>query len=252
MVDPDELKHAIGNALAEKVARLMFTGTLVLLETPIDPKSLRGFLQSYFVYCPSGEFRKVLFMYYTEPQCYIQKIKTLKGRKLAAVFVRDTLSRPDVIPFFPHERDEFIDMVADMIASMAVTYDRGLYEAFVRGFLNDPDSVVLFAPNDFYTVVSAFEKLFGRKEVKYDYIVTKRYIVVKVGKNHAQNVSADSLIAIPTGNGVRLEEMNREDMFALVIEDYPEFRSEVMKNLAENDELREFVEQFVEQDRTAD
>lgn len=85
MIDPDQLKQKIKDALTEKVGKLMFTGTLVLLETPIDQKNLRGFLQTYFVHCPSGEFRKVLFMYYTEPQCYIQKIKTLKGRKLAAI-----------------------------------------------------------------------------------------------------------------------------------------------------------------------
>ena len=246
MIDPDLLKRNIKDALTEKVARLMFSGTLVLLETPVDPKNLRRFLQSYYVYCQSEEFKQVLFMYYTEPQCYIQRIKPLKGRKLAAVFVRDTLSVPDVIPFFQHERDEFIDTVADMVASMAVVYDRGLYEAFVRAFLNDPDSVILFAPNDFFTVTAALETLTGRKDVKYEYIVTKRYIVVKVGKNQAPNAPADSISATLAGNGVRLEATDREEMYGLLIEDYPEFRSEVLKNLAENDELREFIERIID------
>ena len=246
MIDPDLLKQKIEDALTEMVGKLMFSSTLVLLETPIDLTNLRRFLESYYVYCPSGEFRQALFMYYTEPQCYIKKIKPLKGRKLVAVFVRNTLSRPDIIPFFPHERDDFINMVADMIASMTVTYSRGLYEAFVRGFLNDPDSVVLFAPNDFYMLALTFEKLFGKKEVKYDYITTKRHIVVKVRKNQIPNMPADSLSVIPAGNGVRLEAMEREEMFKLMIEDYPEFRSEVLMNLAENDKLREFIERFID------
>ena len=239
VVDLDLVYEKIRKYFENNYRDLMKTGTLLLLEFPIN--DLNGFLLENGIECP-GEFRARGVINYTEPHCIFE------GKKIVGLHIRETQTEPSVNVYVEGEEDLFIGKLTDAIASFIITFNRTFFEAFVRGFLSDEDSVILTGYNDPKAFAIAILSLSGGKmDINYRYIDVGKFYTMKIPKSELVDTRFDTLFLKAVGKDVIAVPISREEVFKLIMSEHENLKAELMKNLATNVELQKLIDKILEE-----
>lgn len=240
-MDIDVVYEKIERFMEKEYRDLTKTGTLLLLEFPVN--DINGFLVENGIECP-GEFRARGVINYTEPHCVLK----LEGKKVIGLHIRETQTEPSVNVYVEGEEDLFIGKLTDAIASFIITFNRAFFEAFVRGFLNDEESVVLTGYNDPKAFAITILNLSGGKmDIDYRYIDVGKFYTMKIPKSELEDTRFDTLFLKAIGKDVIAIPISREEVFRLIMSEHENLKAELMKNLATNVELQKLIDKILEE-----
>lgn len=241
MMDIDVVYEKIERFMEKEYRDLMKTGTLLLLEFPIN--NLYNFLAENGIEC-TREFEARGVINYTEPHCVLK----VEGKKVIGLHIRETQTEPSINIYTKGEEDLFIGKLTDAIASFIVTFNRTFFEAFVRGFLSDEDSVILTGYNDPKAFAIAILSMSGGKmDIDYRYIDVGKFYTMKIPKSELEDTRFDTLFLKAVGKDVIAIPISREEVFRLIMSEHENLKAELMKNLATNVELQKLIDKILEE-----
>ena len=249
MIDLDLVKKKSLEYVNAHFSHLLEEGTLIHIEPHLLANEIKQVLLLNSIKCP-GEISKVEFLYHAKPHCYLAEDNYGKGygTRVIGVQMRSTPNGFAVNPYFDEDVKPLLTLISDQILDYVLVYNRSFFEAFVRAFLSDENVVVLAGPDDPVAFgVSMYNLSGGKENVRSMYIVSGDVYVAKIPKEDLLPIPYDTLFVFRDDRTVYNKPMSREEVFNMVMANYPETRSRLLEILARNDELRKAVEEVVEE-----
>lgn len=249
MIDLELLRKKAIEYVEANYAKLTFSGTLILSDVIEPPDKIREIVEKYGVVCPNDiKQLDIENLYYAEPKCYAT-LEIVKGRKLSGIQINLTTTFLDVVPFYDYERDRFLMNIADLISSTVMAYHRPFFEAFLRGYLNDDNSLFIYGVNDALAYNTAVWMVTGKTIADFEYTTTVLAVLLKLPKSSVleEYKKFDVLYMDVNDGNVTLMPSDRERAFQYVMQTYEQYRSMLLESMSQYDKFRSLIERLVEE-----